>query len=130
MRPGAERLRAGMARRAPKGDPAPPNLSDEIIVANARNPEASDIATLAIGPSSGIRHYGFHQETGTARHRAQPFARPTVDAEGPAVVAEVAANLWRELIVAGATTARGSGGGIGDVVGSGGTSTTWTKGRR
>lgn len=112
LQEGAEPIRSSMARNAPRGDPAAPNLADSIAVSNALNQQSGDVATLAVGPTRDV-DYGRHQEFGTARHSAQAFVRPAIDSEGARAVGLIIGALWREVIERGVTSARASGGGGG-----------------
>lgn len=83
---GAEVLKAGMERRAPRRKG---RLAGSIVIEIE-----DDIAK--IGPSKKA-FYGRFQEYGTSRHPAQPFARPTLDEDGGAAVEAVKDELAKAL---------------------------------
>lgn len=113
----AEPMRARMARLAPR-EPGAPDIADNIVVSGGRGGKDKfgdeKAISVAIGPAKGF-FYGFYQEYGTARHGAQPFARPAFDGEVPKIPAALAQALWIEL--AGKGFGFRSGTGSGPVVG-------------
>jgi HK97 gp10 family phage protein len=92
LKAGAEVLRDGMSRRAPR-DPvvAGVTLADEIVVV-AKVSTAKDTAVAQIGPSKRAFYGGF-QELGTSKMPAQPFMRPTLDEDGQIAIAALAVHL-------------------------------------
>jgi HK97 gp10 family phage protein len=110
LREGADPMAETAASLAPKGDPATPNLSDNIAVSNARPDDGS--VGLAVGPTKGV-FYGSFQELGTRHHAAQPFLRPAFDREAKPALGTIGASLWAALIRRGVTGTRGGGGGVG-----------------
>lgn len=90
---GGEPIRRSMEAKAPRGDPAAPNLADSMVISTART---GDMAAVAIGPSRNVT-YGIHQEFGTTRHGAQPFARPAFDSDAPRALPIIAQAAWTEL---------------------------------
>jgi HK97 gp10 family phage protein len=85
-------------------------LADNIVISNER-PDGGAV-WIAIGPSRGF-FYGYFQEFGTSRHRAQAFMRPAFDSEGTRAVKIIAAEMWTALIRRGVGSGRSSGGGVG-----------------
>lgn len=95
LRNAAEPIRREMSALAPRGDPATPNLHDEIVVSNAQGQDSQEVA-MAVGPSrEGF--YGSFQEFGTSRHPAQPFARPAFDKRVPDALDVLADEIWFAL---------------------------------
>lgn len=109
---GGEPMRQQASVKAPR-EPGAPDLADNIVISNARPADGS--VAVAIGPTTGF-FYGYFQEFGTSRHRAQAFMRPAFDSEGVRTVKIIAAELWTALVKRGFGSARTSGGGIGDSV--------------
>lgn len=97
---GAEPMRAGAARVAPR-EPGAPDMADHIGVAALRDRE--NMATVGIGPDDKAFFYDLFQELGTVRHGAQPFYRPAFDANIENSLGIIGKELWRQL------TARGFG---------------------
>lgn len=101
---GAEPIRALMARYAPH-EPGPPDIRENMVISRMlRNLDASGgfvrndefQATVAVGPAKGFR-YGIHQEYGTERHGAQPFARPAFDQGAPMAIPIISQSIWLQL---------------------------------
>jgi HK97 gp10 family phage protein len=85
IRPGVRQagkvLAAGMEARAPRSPvPEPPTLAEEIVVSTSVSTRR-DIAVAHVGPSREAFYGGF-QEFGTRFQDAQPFMRPTLEADG------------------------------------------------
>jgi HK97 gp10 family phage protein len=106
----AQPIRLTMAQLAPRA-PGVPDIAANIVIGTARL--LRQIA-VAIGPAKGFR-YGFFQEYGTVRHRAQPFMRPAFDRHvvSGATLRLLIGSLWRALIGRGVGSTRASGGGTG-----------------
>jgi len=93
IRRGADVLKEGMARRAPR-DPVIEGvtLAEEIgyVVTNLtlhpKRHKLSQDPAAWIGPSKKA-FYGSFQERGTLHHPPQPFMRPTIDQDGQIAVA-------------------------------------------
>lgn len=109
LREGGELIRARASSLAPRA-PGAPDLADNIGISNARPGDGS--VAIAIGPTRGF-FYGFFQEFGTVRHRAQAFMRPAWDSEGPRALKVIAAAMWTALIKRGVGSGRGTGTGAG-----------------
>lgn len=92
---GGEPVRKAASRNAPY-EPGPPDLRENIGMSLARNREAGDMATIAIGPTRGFA-YGLPQELGTKHHAAHPFMRPAFDTEAPKALGLIGQELWRQL---------------------------------
>lgn len=91
----AEPMARAMSRYAPRGNPHPPNLKDEILIRNSRGKDAQETA-IAVGPSTRA-FYGGLQELGTAHHPAQPFARPAFDEKSGEALRRFADDVWASL---------------------------------
>ena len=97
LKAGAKVLQEGMAMRAPR-DPTPDGVTlAEEIVAAVRVSTAKDTAVAEIGPSKRAFYGGF-QELGTENHPAQPFMRPTLDADGQIAIAAYAVEMKEGLV--------------------------------
>jgi HK97 gp10 family phage protein len=115
----AEPMRRRMETFAARGDPAPPNLRNEMVISSARGVDAQEVA-VAVGPSLRA-FYGSFVELGTAFQPARPFARPAFDETAPKVLGTLGAAIWRELagrginrptVGGGAVIGGGGGGGL------------------
>lgn len=96
----AEPMRSRMSELAPRSNTSSAvHLADDIVIAPARGQDQQEVA-VAVGPSPQT-FYGSFQEFGTARHEAQPFARPAFDEEVDEALDILAAALWRELAARG-----------------------------
>lgn len=91
----AEPMARAMSMHAPRGNPHPPNLKDEILIRNSRGKDAQE-TVIAVGPSTRA-FYGGLQEFGTANHPAQPFARPAFDEKADEALRRFAADAWVSL---------------------------------
>lgn len=91
----AEPMAKAMSIHAPRGNPHPPNLKDEILIRNSRGKDAQE-TVIAVGPSNRAFYGGF-QELGTAHHAAQPFARPAFDETWMEALRRFAADCWVSL---------------------------------
>lgn len=90
----ADPMRKAMAQKAPH-EPGKPDLRDTMTISNARGQDSNEVA-IAVGPSKA-GFYGSFQEFGTARHGAQPFARPAFDETANAALQVIADDLWTSL---------------------------------
>lgn len=89
---GAERLAAGMERRAPyRTGRLAMNIENETLTSTARRAEKG------VGPGRKAFH-GMFQELGTAHHAAQPFMRPEFDESQEEVIGIVRESLHRRVI--------------------------------
>lgn len=91
----AEPMARAMSMHAPRGNPHPPNLKDEILIRNSRGKDAQE-TVIAVGPSTRA-FYGGLQELGTANHAAQPFARPAFDEKAEVALRRFADDVWVSL---------------------------------
>ena len=80
MREGSTRAEAGQAARA----------------ANRAAGGTGKSVIVHVGPTKRAFHGGW-QEFGTAHHRAQPYMRPTWDALGPKMPAQIGVTLAEEI---------------------------------
>jgi HK97 gp10 family phage protein len=99
---GAEPMRAHAASLAPRSPKRTPHLADEIIIAPARRSlehEMRGEVVVEMGPAKRPHDhfYGFFQEYGTIRHRAQPFMRPAFDAQASRSLSIVMQMLWQVI---------------------------------
>lgn len=98
LRAGAVPIENAMVLLAPH-DPGEPDLRDTITVSSANDDDQvlpGEVA-VAIGPSlKGF--YGSFQEFGTARHGAQPFARPAFDQNWERSMNLIRQFLWTEMV--------------------------------
>lgn len=91
----AEPMAKAMSSHAPRGNPHPPNLKDEILIRNSRGADAQE-TVIAVGPSTRA-FYGGLQEFGTAHHAAHPFARPAFDEKAQEALRRFADDCWVSL---------------------------------
>lgn len=94
VRGGAGFIAEEARRRAPRdtGD-----LAASIAIRMTRQRNTGGDPRAEIGPSKQQQHVGMFQELGTARHPAQPFLRPALDASGQTAV-DVAGSVLRERL--------------------------------
>lgn len=102
---GAELIRADAAALAPRSDRSTPHLADDIVigapsVAQLERRGAFDEVLVEVGPSKKPHDhfYGYFQEYGTLRHRAQPFMRPAFDRNAQASLDRSLAVLWKAVL--------------------------------
>lgn len=94
VRAGGAILRYEAALRAPKesGD-----LAESITLRVTRQRNTGGDPRAEIGPSKKEQHVGRFQEFGTARHGAQPFLRPALDAKGQEAATIMGESLRRSM---------------------------------
>jgi HK97 gp10 family phage protein len=111
---GGERIRARAAQLAPRA-PGSPDLADNINLAPVRrNVDEAAVGAEVVGIGVPRRFfYDAMLEFGTRHQPAQPFYRPALDEEGDRAIKTIGAALWAALARRGATSGRGSGGGVG-----------------
>lgn len=106
-----ERIRTGMAQRAPKdsGDLADSMATKPVKAKRTSRTRYAKQGGVSYNTGPTGREEGGNaawQEFGTVDRPAQPFARPTADAEGTAVIDEVAAELTKQVEAAKARIAK------------------------
>lgn len=94
LRKGGMPIRDRAAQLAPR-EPGAPDLADNIQIAAVRQREGQP-PTVAIGVSKNF-FYDYFQETGTIRHRAQPFYRPAFDELAVPALGTIGRELWAAL---------------------------------
>jgi HK97 gp10 family phage protein len=94
LREGAEPMRQAMSAHAPH-EPGTPDLRDMMVISNAKGQDVNEVA-IAVGPTRR-GFYGLFQEFGTARHGAQPFARPAFDETAQEALDVIVDSLWDAL---------------------------------
>jgi HK97 gp10 family phage protein len=92
-------MRDRMEELAPRGNPADPNLYEEIAVSAAKGEDERE-AAVAVGPTRGAFYGSFQEladEYGGVHHPAQPFARPAFDLEARNSLDILVDELWWSL---------------------------------
>jgi HK97 gp10 family phage protein len=118
LKAGAEVIRREAATLAPRDERAkPPHLADSIVIAVATGQDevGEKQTAVEVGPSRkpSDHFYGFFQEFGTVRHRAQPFMRPAFDTQSGRALNIVLSTLWNAIKKALPNTVSRTGGGTG-----------------
>lgn len=100
----AEPMRAAAAAFAPRSERHAPHLADNIVIgiptqAHLESGGHFDETAVEFGPSKRPHDvfYGYFQEYGTSRHRAQPFMRPAFDGGAASSLQMVMGRLWTAI---------------------------------
>jgi HK97 gp10 family phage protein len=93
---GAQPFAASIAQTAPKGDPAPPNISD-VAVSNPRSSRGGgQIARVAVGPPKAA-HYGYFQEYGFYNVPGKGFMRASFDSSHGRALQIIQREIWAAI---------------------------------
>lgn len=107
---GGAPVKRRMEQLAPRSNEAP-HLAEHISISPVRS-TALRGGGVAVGPTPGF-FYGFFSEFGTVKEAAHPWARPAFDETQRQALAIIGREIWASLAARGATSGRGSGGGVG-----------------
>lgn len=89
-----EPMARDIARKAPR-EPGRPDLAENIQIGQTRVGERNDVS-VGIGVPRGF-FYDWFLEYGTVKMSAQPFYRPTFDAQVNRAINQLGAAIWTEL---------------------------------
>lgn len=89
-----EPMRRDIARKAPR-EPGKPDLAEHVEIAQTRVGERNDVS-VGIGVPRGF-FYDWFLEYGTVHMSAQPFYRPTFDAQVNRTINQLGEAIWTEL---------------------------------
>lgn len=94
LREGAEVLREGISKRAPRSKSNTDHLADNIVMSGVKQAETGK--HIEVGPDKK-RFWGRFQEFGTTEMPAHPFMGPALEEEGKAIMNKMADVLREEL---------------------------------
>jgi HK97 gp10 family phage protein len=107
LRAAAQPIRARAASLAPRGDPAAPNLHQQIGVSATRRIRGMRLTAQetagAIGPTLAVVRgkakapYGMFVELGTVRIGPRPYLRPAFDVGASGALGDIRRELWTEI---------------------------------